>query len=127
MVRLVRELLASGRSSELKDKAEQGVLSTRDIFEAAGRGDEVSREVVAAATETLARALALLSVVLNPELFIIGGGVSKAGKALFIPLEEAYRRLAQKQVKEGVRIVPASLGNRAGFIGAAGLFARRTE
>jgi glucokinase len=68
--------------------------------------------------------MAILSVVVNPSLFIIGGGVSKAGDALLKPLENHYRKQVQQNAGQGVRIELARLGNQAGFIGAAGLLAR---
>ncbi len=127
MIRLVTEAISSGRSSALEEKAKRNELTTRDLFEAASRNDGVAKEVIEKAVHTLARALAMLSIVLNPARFIIGGGVSKAGDALFVPLREAFCRVAQKNAREGVEILPAKLGNRAGFIGAAGLIARREK
>ncbi|SEN48351.1 ROK family glucokinase [Lihuaxuella thermophila] len=127
MIRLANEAIAAGRSSLLREKAGQHQLSTRDLFEAASQNDEVAKEVIGQAVQALARALAMLSIVLNPARFIIGGGVSKAGDALFVPLRAAYRQRTQKNAQEGVEILPAKLGNRAGFIGAAGLIARREK
>jgi len=123
MVRLATEKVAAGRSTLLKEKVEGQTCTTRDIFEAAEQGDEVAQEVLETSITALAQAMAQLSIILNPARFIVGGGVSKAGEALFRPLREAYDRLAQKNAKQGVEIVPAKLGNNAGFIGAAGLLA----
>ena len=65
-----------------------------------------------------------MAVVLNPELFIIGGGVSKAGDILFNEIRSVFAKLTPEPVQRGVRIVPATLGNDAGMVGAAGLFLR---
>ncbi len=86
---------------------------------AAKAGDPVA----AAYWEELARKLACCLVnchyVLNPEAFIIGGGIAKAGELLFAPL----RRFVQAQVYPKhfakLKILPAAFGNNAGMIGAA--------
>jgi glucokinase len=120
MVRMAKEAIEQGRETILT--AER--LSTREIFSAHAKGDPVASDVVQKAVNALARTLSILSLVLNPARFIIGGGVAKAGDALLTPLKEAYEKEAQANVKQGVEIVLAKLENRAGFIGAAGLLAR---
>lgn len=127
MVRLATEAMQAGRETLLSEIATQKKLTTKDLFAAAEQNDEVAKEVIETAVHTLARALALLSVVLNPACFIIGGGVSKAGDSLFIPLRSAYSNMTQKNAQQGVEIVPARLGNQAGLIGAAGLIARQAN
>ncbi|WP_124728358.1 ROK family glucokinase [Staphylospora marina] len=122
MVRLAEEAIREGKETVLA--AKKGALSTRDLFEAKEQGDAVAREVIHQAVDALARAMAMLSVVLNPQRFVIGGGVSKAGESLLTPLREAYARHSQAHVREEVEIVGATLGNRAGLVGAAGLHAR---
>jgi glucokinase len=81
--------------------------------------------VVQTAVDALARVMAMITFVLNPARFVIGGGVARAGDTLFQPLKEAYREHVLPSAAEGVEIVPAKLGNNAGIIGAAGLIARR--
>jgi glucokinase len=61
---------------------------------------------------------------LNPERFIIGGGLSKAGEFLFEQIRVTFKKLSPEPVTRGVLIVPSGLGNDAGMIGAAGLFLR---
>ncbi len=69
--------------------------------------------------------MAAVAVVLNPQRFIIGGGVSKAGEFLFEQIREVFQKLTPEIAQEGVEIVPAILGNNAGVVGAAGLIIRR--
>ncbi|MFC4077503.1 ROK family glucokinase [Salinithrix halophila] len=123
MVRLVKEAISEGRQTSLAAKKEK--LTARDIFEAAKEHDAVAIHVIDEATVALARVLAILSVVNNPEAFIIGGGVSQAGELLFRPLTEAYTRRCLSHASAGVQILPAQLGNDAGIIGAAGLTAKQ--
>jgi len=61
---------------------------------------------------------------LNPELIVIGGGISYAGETLFEPLTEAFRSFALPRVRENTAIVQAKLGNQAGIVGAASLIHR---
>jgi len=125
IVRMAKEMVASGRETSLAEAARTDTLSARDVFREMEAGDPVAKEVVDRATDALAKAMATLSVILNPARFIVGGGVARAGESLFRPLREAYFKRALPSAAEGVSIVPAQLGNDAGVIGAAGLVARR--
>ncbi len=124
MVRLVHHAVSAGEETSLASFVNDGSLTTRHIFAEANRGDPVAKKTIDRAVHALAQAMAILSVVVNPSLFIIGGGVSRAGEALLYPLRKKYQCLTQKNARQDVRIVLAQLGNRAGFIGAAGLLAR---
>lgn len=118
MVRVAKDLISNGHQTILTS-----TLTTEDIFHSASQGDPVGTKTLNRAIQALARAFAQLSVILNPQRFVIGGGVVRAGDALLIPLREAYLRVAQKHASQGVEIVPAILGNQAGIVGAAGLLA----
>ncbi|UHA75213.1 ROK family glucokinase [Paenibacillus sp. 481] len=99
-------------------------LTAKDVIDAAKAGDEVAARIVSRAAFYLGKSMAAIAVTLNPERFIIGGGVSKAGEFLFEQIRETFAKLAPEPVKQGVTIVSAELGNDAGMIGAAGLFLR---
>lgn len=99
-------------------------ITAKDVFDAAKAGDEVAVRIVSRAAYYLGKAMAAVAVTLNPERFIIGGGVSKAGEFLFEQIRETFMKLTPDPVTRGVSIVPAELGNDAGMIGAAGLFLR---
>lgn len=58
--------------------AEEGRITSKDVFEALGQGDELAGEVVEKVASYLGLAVANLSSTLNPEKIVIGGGVSKA-------------------------------------------------
>ena len=111
-----QERIAAGRSTSLAGVEE---LTTRVIFEHAAQGDEVAKEVVHYATDRLAFALANIGATLNPQVIVVGGGVSAAGEALLKPLQEAYARYALPRVNAGTTISLAKLGNDVGVIGAA--------
>ncbi|WP_308637305.1 ROK family glucokinase [Paenibacillus silvisoli] len=99
-------------------------IMAKDVVDAAKAGDEVATRIVARAAHYLGKSMAFVAVVLNPQRFIIGGGVSKAGEFLFEQIREAFRKAAPEMAQEGVEIVPAILGNDAGVVGAAGLIIR---
>lgn len=88
-----------------------------EVARAAAAGDPVAVEVWSRALAALALAIANYSTLLDPELVVIGGGMASAGDALFDPL----RRLVRSQVRFGAppAIVPAALGEDAGYRGAA--------
>src|SRR5690606_26091909 len=86
IVRMVKEMVSSGRETALAAAVRADTLSTRDVFREMEAGDPVAEEVIDRATDALAQAMATLSVILNPARFIIGGGVARAGEALFRPL-----------------------------------------
>lgn len=99
-------------------------ITAKDVFDAAKAGDEVAERIVSRAAYYLGKSMAAVTTILNPERYIIGGGVSKAGDFLFDQIREVFRELTPETLQKGVEIVPATLGNDAGMIGAAGLFIR---
>lgn len=119
IIRMANDAVARGdrTSLSLVDK-----IMAKDVFDAAKAGDEVSQRIVSRAAFYLGKSMAALAVVVNPQRFIIGGGVSKAGEYLFEQIRETFEKFSTDTAKEGVDIVPAELGNNAGVVGAAGLF-----
>ncbi|MEO8042427.1 MAG: ROK family protein [Acidobacteriota bacterium] len=116
IVRMAREQLEQGLASRLKvDEA----FTSKDVYDAAAKGDAVSLETFRQMGRYLGIVLAGLVNVLNPELIVIGGGAA-AGWDFFIEhlrselLARAFRHPATR-----VRIVRASLGETAGILGAA--------
>jgi glucokinase len=95
----------------------RGVAGAADVIAAARAGDPAAIAVWDDALDALARALAWVASVLAPEVVVVGGGLSRAGDALFDPLGE---RLARRLtfIQRAPRLVPAALGDRAGCLGA---------
>ncbi|MBT5874676.1 MAG: ROK family protein, partial [Candidatus Latescibacteria bacterium] len=89
------------------------------IAEAARDGDRVATDVMYRAATLLGIAVAGLTNLLNPEMFVIGGGVVNAGDLIFDPIWEQIDRIAYKWSASILKIVPAKLGDDAGIIGAA--------
>ena len=95
-------------------------LTARDIFDAAKGGDAVARELVDRLCEILAIAMADISNVADPEVYVIGGGVSRAGAIL---VDGIRRHFAERAFHacENTEIVLATLGNDAGIYGCVRL------
>ena len=94
--------------------------TTAALVEAYRDGDPAATRVWLAAIDALARGIASLINVLDPELVVIGGGIAQSGAALFDPLEQALSRFEWRPDGRGVPVVPGALGDIAGAIGAAG-------
>lgn len=88
-------------------------------FAAARAGDPVAIDAVGAAQRGLAIAVANVIHTLQPEVVVIGGGMAAAGDALLAPVREEVKRRVRPAWLERTRIETASLGDDAGWIGAA--------
>lgn len=121
IIRMGKDAVARGERTSLSLVEK---ITAKDVFDAAKAGDEVSIRIVNRAAYYIGKSLAAVALVLNPELVIIGGGVSKAGDILFDEIRSVFAELTPEPTQAGLRIVPAVLGNDAGIVGAAGLFLR---
>ncbi|WP_310551343.1 ROK family glucokinase [Paenibacillus glufosinatiresistens] len=121
IIRMATDAVARGDRTTLS-LVEQ--ITAKDVFDAAKAGDEVALRIVGRAAFYLGKSMAAFAAVLNPEVFIIGGGVSKAGDILFDEVRRVFAQLTPAPLQTGVSIIPAQLGNDAGIVGAAGLLLR---
>ena len=95
-------------------------ITAKDVLDCAKAGDALAVEVAQFFADCLGRALATVSCVCDPEIFVLGGGVSKAGQYLIDLLQPAFVRYAFPAAEQtGFRL--AELGNDAGIYGAAKL------
>ena len=95
-------------------------FAAKDVFDAARAGDPLAAKEVDQMTDLLGLALASIASTTDPEVFLVGGGVSRAGDVLFQPLVAHYKEYAFKSCRE-IPIKQASLGNDAGIYGAVRL------
>ncbi len=121
IVRVAKEKLASTDKESVLHKLNQSELTSKDVFDALGQGDEVAEEIIDYVTYHLGLMLANISNGLNPEKIVIGGGVSKAGDQLINKVEHYFKRFAFPRVGDAATIAIATLGNDAGVIGGAWL------
>ena len=117
VVRLANRMLeATDKASVLRNEE----VTAKAVFDAVKAGDELAMEVAEKFGKYLGTALAVIAGVVDPEVFVIGDGVSKAGKILLDYVEKYYN----KYVFHGSRdcaFALAELGNDAGICGAAKL------
>lgn len=109
-----RALAASDKESVLRN----GEVSAKAVFDAVKAGDELAIEVAEKFGEYLGKGLGIVAGVIDPEIFVIGGGVSKAGDILFKYIRPSYEETVFHACKE-TPFALATLGNDAGIYGAA--------
>lgn len=118
IVREAKKLLASNTmDSKLR---EIPGFTCKDVFDLAKDGDAAALMVVDKLAYYLGKSIAGITAVTNPQVVVIGGGVSKAGKFLLDKIEEVYMEYAFHACKS-VKFSLATLGNDAGMYGAAAL------
>ncbi|MCC7193543.1 MAG: ROK family protein [Phycisphaeraceae bacterium] len=115
------EALTAGEKSKLSAIFSQGVdkITTKEIFEAAKEGDALAVRVIEETTTLLGIACVSICRVLDPQMIVFAGGMILAGPYLFDRVRAAFTDHSWKMVPTKMQIVPAQLGNDAGFIGAA--------
>ena len=101
------------------------VRGTRQIFQLAEQGDSLAQDVIDRFVSYLAAGLANITNIFNPEMIIIGGGVSEAGKPFIEKIYRACQERAMPVSFKNVEIVGATLGNRAGILGAGAFALKR--
>jgi glucokinase len=97
------------------------LASCRTIFQAAGEGDELAREIVSRAIGGLAAGIAGLLHIFDPEVVIIGGQVADAGADLLGPLQEEVWERSRGLLGRDTPLVEQQVGDKSGIVGAAGL------
>jgi glucokinase len=93
--------------------------STHDLIAAHEAGDTRAMQLWLDSVQKLAAGIASLINVADPEMVIIGGGIARAGRSLFQPLDRWLEDYEWRPHGQRARIVPAELGEFAGAIGAA--------
>ena len=117
IVRLAKRRLAKDDTPSM---IRRDNISAKTVFDAVKEGDPLAIEVAQQFGEYLGKGLATIAGVLNPEIFVIGGGVSKAGEVLFDYIIPPFKRTVFKGCLNA-EFALATLGNDAGIYGAAKL------
>ena len=111
-----REALARGRASSLVGIAD---VTARDVAAAARAGDSLAVEVWSETTAIVGSAIANVLNDYNPDLVVLGGGVTRAGDLLLGPVREVAFSQALPPARRSAEIVLARLGDELGVVGAA--------
>lgn len=125
LLRAARELASSGQSAghrlaELRDQA--GELTGAQVSQALTEKDPGAVGLLNDLADWLGQAIASLSAILDPEIVVIGGGVSQAGEMLLEPTRQSFRKYAPAGgFRPELKIAVAEFVNDAGVVGAADL------
>jgi glucokinase len=95
----------------------------KHIADAATGGDEIARQIWEEIADWLGTSLSSIAWLLNPDAFVIGGGVAQAGDLIFDPLKRKVQSMLSTVVWERLKILPAKYSNESGIIGNAALAA----
>ena len=120
MERRARQLEARGRDTALVEQSRTRRMTSSVFARALELGDEVAVRLIERAIETLGLALSTATTLLDVPTVVVGGGLADRLGPLFVERIELATRAAAPQGRgEGLRVVPAALGDRGGAIGAA--------
>ena len=93
-------------------------LQAKDIFDCAKNNDKIAIEQCNIACKYLGKALALIACIVNPEVFVIGGGIARAGQIIIDTTQKYFKEQAFHACRE-TKFKQATLGNNAGIYGSA--------
>jgi glucokinase len=96
-------------------------FNARIVAEAAASGIPLAREIIQSAAEALGVGLVNILHIFNPEIIILGGGVTQIGEPLLRPAQRIVNERCMRILRERARIVLATLGDDVGLIGAGAL------
>lgn len=120
MLNQLREEIEKGRDTLLKTKKDS--LDIEGVLEAAESGDELTISVLSKIGTYIGRAVSYAVNILNPDLVIFGGSMSKLGDFILKPLKEEAVRLCMYESGKNTEFVLSELADDAGVVGAAALY-----
>lgn len=125
LLRNAKALADSGQAegARLRElQAEHGELTGEQVYQAIVEGDSGALRLLAELGAWLGQTIASLSAVLDPEIVVIGGGVSAAGDLLLDPIRKAFlENMPAQGFRPELQIKAAEFVNDAGVVGAADL------
>ncbi|MGL4572788.1 MAG: ROK family protein [Clostridium sp.] len=113
-----REAVLSKVDTSLKEFEN---VTSYEVFKEAEKGDAVAKDIIEEALNYLGIGIANAIAIFDPEMVVIGGGVSKAGDIVFERVRQVVNKRCFKSMADACTIVPAGLGTDAGVIGAVAL------
>ncbi len=120
IARRTREAIQAGTQSQILNLAGSiEDITPHHILEALEKNDALAQKIWNETTEYVGRGVAVVINTFNPELVVVGGGVTAAGDLLFKPVREKALRYAFPRLAAVCSIVPAGLGSNVGVVGAA--------
>lgn len=120
------EQIRAGKPTRIPDLVggDLGRITAKTVGQAAAQGDQVAQELIRRAGWMVGLGIVSLAHLFNPQIIVVGGGVSKTGDLLFEPMREAVQQYTiDSAYCDNLPIVPAALGDNVALIGAAALVA----
>ncbi|MCH1624315.1 ROK family protein [Ferdinandcohnia quinoae] len=114
------EGLASGTSIARRATEQYGIKGgAKEVFRLAAEGQTQAKHIIDDTVDYLAMGIANIAHIVNPAIFVMGGGVMESKEFILSPLREKVKEYLYPALAETIKIAPASLGGNAGVIGAA--------
>ncbi len=124
IARIARKKVTEG-SLILKLAKNKKKIDAEIVARAARKGDRLARQIYRQAAFYLGLSVTNVIHTINPEMIVIGGGVSKAGSILFKPLRNTVRKFSWPRPYRACKIVPAKLKDAVGDLGAISLVLKK--
>lgn len=123
IARMAVERISQGQSSAISHlvRGDLSMVTAKTVVEAAGQGDVTAQAVMQKAGTSLGMAVVSLIHIFDPEVVIIGGGVSNAGELLLQPVRAVITQRAMPDFKNRARVVRSALGDDSVILGAVAL------
>ncbi|MFH1824951.1 MAG: ROK family protein [Candidatus Firestonebacteria bacterium] len=123
IVERTKKLIKSGKKSLITKLVNNDLnkITPKIITDAAKKGDKIAIQIWKETGEYIGTALVSIINLLSPEIIVIGGGVSLAGRFLFTPIRKTVKKRLFKYLAQRVKIVPGKLLDDAGVLGSASL------
>ena len=123
---------ALGSTSALVARAkkfhpEKNFKNGKEIFTAIDAQDEDAIKLVNQMTDILARGISNIMLIANPEMILIGGGISEQKEKFLDPIIEKIKSYVPEDIFESTRIRPTELGNKSGLYGAYAIYRQNTN
>lgn len=118
VVKRIKQALKKGMKSKVFKSPKENITAAK-IYRAAKIGDEISKRILDETAFYLGVAIANIVNALNPEIVVLSGGMTKAGRLLFDKIKQTVKTRALAEASRGLKIVSARLGENAGIIGAS--------
>ncbi len=117
VVRLAKKLLTEKETPSLLRYEDE--ISAKTVFDAAKKNDSIAKETIEIFGQNLGFVCATMGVITNPQVFVFGGGVSRAGQIILDVVIKYFKQYAFYSIKDTTEFKLATLENEAGIYGAA--------
>lgn len=121
VARTARELLAKDTCPSLLREMDPEEITSLDVSIAAGKGDELAKEIYEFTGHMLGEACADFAAFSAPEAFIFFGGMTKAGELIMKPIRESYAKHVMTAFKDAKFLVSGLDGSSAAVLGASAI------